>query len=123
MPKQSKSLIERRSSGAANSRTYSKTPRGRYIKLRKTAGYKGTSMGLSFEEFKLLALAPCGYCGKEVPAGYTGSWIDQIEAGKGYTVVNSLSCCGSCNRVKSDEFNQAEMRSLGKLIKRIREKK
>ena len=55
---------------------------------------------LTFEEFKVLRLLPCHYCGGELPS--LGSGMDRIDSSKGYSKENCLPCCSACNRAKSD---------------------
>lgn len=54
---------------------------------------------LSFEEYKALVYdAACIYCSFSEAAKIIG--IDRLDNNVGYTVDNSVSCCGDCNRVK-----------------------
>jgi hypothetical protein len=68
---------------------------------------KNLPFELTEEEFRELILKNCVYCGKE-PSNlvkhekdfmiYNG--IDRVDSSKGYTVSNSVSCCGVCNLMK-----------------------
>jgi len=73
-----------------------------------TAGaYKrGLPFELDLPQFIDLIHKNCVYCGveprqkvKDSKLKYNG--IDRLENDKGYTLENSRSCCGTCNRMKS----------------------
>ena len=43
--------------------------------------------------------------------------LDRKDNAKGYTVENVVGCCFYCNRLKSDMFNEEEMKIIGKAIR------
>ena len=64
---------------------------------------------LTREQFAALVQQDCWYCGgkprytwrkKGREAGPLLNGIDRIDNAEGYTVENSVSCCGPCNRAK-----------------------
>lgn len=76
---------------------------------------KARKLGVSFEltvpQFKKIAASPCFYCGAvdsnihHSPHGtgdYAYNGLDKIDAAKGYTVNNAVSCCKRCNFAKSN---------------------
>ena len=79
-------------------------------RIQKQATERGYSWGLSFDEAVTLIFGNCHYCGvtpsglvrtnKGKPMAYNG--IDRIDNTQGYNPTNVVSCCGLCNRVKSD---------------------
>jgi hypothetical protein len=79
--------------------------------IRGRAKKRGQAWELDDETFDRLIQAPCSYCGRD-PRNEAKSWvygatvkysgIDRIDSSKGYTKENSVSCCGRCNRWKSD---------------------
>ena len=92
---------------SALSRTF-----GRYKSGARNRGYE---FSLNREDFSLLTSQDCHYCGSkpETLAEYNGqtclyNGIDRKDNSEGYTVINSLPCCMTCNRAKNnmpyDEF-------------------
>jgi hypothetical protein len=76
-----------------------------YIFAAKRRNYE---FQLSFEEFKQLFHGKCIYCGVDDCRG-----IDRFENKIGYTIDNSRSCCGMCNKMKwkhstGDFINQCQ---------------
>ncbi len=66
---------------------------------------------LTREQFCALVSQPCTYCGghsfrnhfttaKLPPEACNG--VDRIDSSAGYTPANSVPCCATCNRAKSD---------------------
>jgi len=78
---------------------------------KRNARVRGHKWALTKEHFIELTSSPCHYCGIEpkqeaFPCGDTGTYsyngIDRIDNSMGYTVENSVPCCGICNRAKMD---------------------
>lgn len=72
----------------------------KYDSYKARAKRKGLKFNLSFAQFDSLVKKPCHYCGfisKAKPMG-----IDRVINTKGYTYLNSVPCCWTCNRAKSD---------------------
>lgn len=74
---------------------YEKTAKSSYRQYKHNAKTRGLDFALPFEWFKQLILLPCMYCGSS-PAG----GVDRFDNARGYTVVNALPCCSTCNRFK-----------------------
>jgi hypothetical protein len=69
-----------------------------YKRMAKKRGY---SFELTKEEFVILTLGSCYYCG-EVEAG----GVDRFDNNEGYTIENSKPCCKTCNYMKmSHDFD------------------
>jgi hypothetical protein len=72
----------------------------RYSKGAKDRNY---SFNLKFEEFKHICKSECFYCGKS-PSQKHGkvlyNGVDRVDNNKGYSLLNSHSCCGTCNKMK-----------------------
>jgi len=89
---------------------------------RNSAKKRELSFELTEEQFRDLTKQNCWYCGAKptqqmihnsVKDFYLYNGIDRIDNSKGYTLANSLPCCGRCNRMKSslsaeDFINQAK---------------
>jgi len=67
---------------------------------------------LSKEEFRKLTSQSCIYCGKlpeqcfkchegELNGVYKYNGLDRVNSDLGYTIKNSVPCCGICNRAKN----------------------
>lgn len=78
---------------------------------------RGFEFSITKDDFKILTKGICVYCGVEprqiqrVPSGngeYIYNGIDRQVNEQGYTIDNTVSCCGSCNTMKQefsvDEF-------------------
>ncbi len=114
-----------RSKEAARKRTL---PHGVASLRQVVAGYKHKAknnnvlFSLTILQFKVIASSSCFYCGAietnthRSPHGtgdFTYNGLDRIDARKGYTINNVVSCCKQCNFSKSN-------RSQGDFIQWIR---
>lgn len=48
--------------------------------------------------------------------------IDRIDSDKGYYLKNILLCCMRCNIIKSNYFTKQEMKRIGKIIYKLKNK-
>ena len=83
-----------------------------FMMYRVNAKKRGLEFTLSGNEFKHLMDQPCYLCGdppaqvkryatRSVPGpSYVYNGIDRVDNAKGYTLDNSMSCCGVCNTAK-----------------------
>lgn len=80
-----------------------------YATYRWHAEKRQLPFELNKEEFKNLTSRRCFYCGKEPSQTYHGAscktvyiynGLDRQDNRIGYTVRNSVSCCGVCNDMK-----------------------
>ena len=55
---------------------------------------------LTFQQFDKIVKKDCHYCKTTVVDKPMG--IDRVDNKKGYILSNSVSCCWTCNRAKSD---------------------
>jgi len=62
---------------------------------------------LTLEEFTNIRNNPCLYCGKENKEKTHQNGIDRKNNTVGYTIENSVACCGGCNYMKG-ELNNIE---------------
>lgn len=69
----------------------------------KAQTYRRLTWTLTYEEFLTFWQRPCHYCGVEIKT----VGLDRVESSQGYEMDNLVSCCGDCNRGKSDQ-TQAE---------------
>lgn len=76
---------------------------GRYSTYKTNALKKGREFCLTIEQFDSITSQPCHYCGQYdfyEDMKFTG--VDRIDSSKGYSAENCVSCCRSCNAMKSD---------------------
>ena len=76
-----------------------------YIKSAKDRGH---DFELSVQECDKLFKSNCYYCGTEPSQfvkrnpDYLYNGIDRVDNNHGYTIGNTVPCCGICNRMKSN---------------------
>jgi len=91
---------------------------------------KLVEFNLTFEEFKSLISNPiCHYCGINLTYNpHSREWgknlsrahqFDRKDNTKGYEVNNLVTCCWSCNRLKSNIFSYEEFYMLSPILKKI----
>ena len=63
---------------------------------------------ITFEQFKILAQSNCYYCGNSPSNTFKSNGrelryngVDRIDNQHGYTGLNTVACCGSCNMMKN----------------------
>ena len=83
--------------------------KARYIKGAKE---RNLEFNLSDDEFDSLIFGNCHYCNSlpeehdrntnhtEIP--FLRNGIDRVDSSKGYTIDNCVTCCSTCNRMKSN---------------------
>lgn len=94
--------------------------------------YKGRArrraqeFSLTKEEFSKLTKSMCTYCGvlpsqilntfkSNRPYIYNG--VDRVNSNEGYTNINSVPCCKTCNNAKMDLTLEAFMQWIDRLVK------
>lgn len=93
----------------AGRRKYVETARGRYQKARFVARERELEFFLSLEAYSALVSQPCYYCkGKLGQPVKRGCGLDRLNSRIGYVTGNVVSCCGICNRMKSDWMTPEE---------------
>lgn len=104
-----------------NSFNRGSTPKKRYA-IAKAAARRAKSkrsFSLTFEEYvEVNEGKDCYYCNGKVSRGGTG--MDRIDNEGNYTFGNVVSCCGNCNRVRSNLLTQEETLQIIQLLKKIR---
>lgn len=95
---------------------------------------KNVDFTITFEEFKqLIASSECHYCGTTLVYNkHSRDWgknltrahqLDRKDNLKGYTLDNVVTCCWTCNRLKSDIFTYDEFYMLSDKLKEIQWKR
>jgi len=73
-------------------------PYQRRSQIRGNAIKRGIEWNLTKGQFIAFWKQPCGYCGGAIAS----IGLDRIDNSRGYEIGNIVSCCGLCNRMKSD---------------------
>jgi len=82
---------------------------GIYCTYKGKARRSKLEFTLTKEDFKRLTKANCYYCGVEPSqilkrgnssSPYIYNGVDRVDNKKGYTLENSVACCGTCNKAK-----------------------
>ncbi len=86
--------------------------RRKYNAYTFNAKKRKVSFELTFEEFSVMIQKNCHHCGQEpnqVTCIYRSkdsentlihNGIDRLDSNLGYTISNSVPCCGTCNAIK-----------------------
>jgi len=104
------------------------------ILSKNEQGFKYKEWKLSLEEYKQLIHGDCFYCGvkpstdnmwnnpknkrKSDPGLIAINGIDRIDASKGYVFDNCVSCCSSCNAMKSDLSQTTFFEKISKIYQK-----
>jgi len=86
---------------------YETSPRGRFRTLKKEAKKRGYAFDPTLEQWKAIVALPCAYGAHSQTTSQTG--VDRRDNSAGYTVENSVPCCGRHNFIKSEVFTFEEM--------------
>lgn len=88
------------------------------LTYKNSAKKRGFEWGLTDEDAIILFAGDCVYCGtppsntrraKRANGIFQYNGIDRVNNDEGYTLSNSVSCCGRCNKIKW-EMNLGELR-------------
>jgi hypothetical protein len=77
-----------------------KTSQRRFSILKYAAKSRQFDVLITLQEWAEITSKPCFYCGGKLPD--TGSGVDRIDSGIGYTKENCRPCCTDCNIAKSN---------------------
>jgi hypothetical protein len=81
-----------------------------FRRYEKQAPERQLRFDLTLPQFTEIILRPCTFCGEwGFPRG-----VDRRDSSKGYESGNVQSCCGPCNKLKSDS---PEHQFLGQVLK------
>lgn len=93
----------------------------RYKNLLLGAKSRSIPVDISMDEYLYIFTKygnKCFYCDSKLE-WTTGSAVDRINNKKGYTVANSVPCCGTCNTIKGDLFSGVDMVILVDFMKNV----
>jgi len=72
----------------------------KYQQLIKKCNDNNRKTNITEQQLQQITSQNCYYCGKQNKS--TGHGLDRIDSSKDYLIHNVVSCCGNCNRAKSD---------------------
>ena len=98
-----------------------------YRNYKQKAKARNLRFNLTEKEFRKLTKGFCYYCGMPPIQGgttlcngkYLYNGIDRIDSTKGYAVDNCVTCCGTCNQMKSNLSFDEFLQHIKKIIKRF----
>lgn len=86
----------------------------RLEKLKRNARKRGLEFNLTVEDYKFIKSGEtCYYCQAETDI----ITLDRKDNFKGYTTDNIVGCCYYCNKLKSNLFNEEEMKIIGRAVR------
>lgn len=98
-------------------------------RLRLRAKAKGVPYSLTREQIERLISQDCHYCGVEPRQKFkthklsngeiTYNGLDRKNVEEGYVLGNVVTCCGRCNRAKSDTPYEEFINWIGRVYERM----
>src|SRR5208282_6747815 len=78
-------------------------PKKRFSTAQTAENKRNILWNISFDDYELLIKQPCYYCSFEFgrPVS-TGSGLDRLDNNKGYEIINVVSCCELCNKLRNN---------------------
>lgn len=89
-------------------KNYATTDNGKFLNAKSQAKERGIQFSLTKEEYFSLIKNNCDYCNGILPNKGTG--LDRINNNLGYTLLNVVPCCTSCNSIKGIYLTYEEMK-------------
>ncbi len=100
---------------------YRMSEKARFSMGLRQAKKRNINWEITFEQFQILAQNLCHYCNG--PLSVYGYNLDRKNNKQSYTIENTVSCCGDCNRTKGDRLTYEEMVAISNLLKEMRHEK
>lgn len=101
-----------------------------YSSYRRRADQKKIQFSLTKGEFSSLINQNCTYCGgpptrhhfsKGSATPYICNGVDRVDNAVGYTIDNSVPCCGTCNRMKSDMSVESFLKHVNSIATAVKQ--
>ncbi len=108
----------KRNPGAARAKG---TLQHRFGNLLQVSKKRRLECTLAFEDFLKLAAQKCTYCNGFFGGSKTGYGLDRVDNSVGYTRENVVSCCPTCNKIKSDHLTFEETCAAVRAIITVRQ--
>jgi len=101
-----------------------KLPKIRFAAAKRKAIIAHREWTLLLEEYLLLYHLSCDYChGYFNTPSLTGSGLDRKDSSNGYHIDNVVTCCITCNTLKSNILSYEEAKMIIKLVIETRQRK
>lgn len=94
------------------------SPEQTFKRYQRQADERGIPFLLTEAQFRAILFKACSYCN-----GWTQPGVDRKNNFEGYTFPNSQSCCGRCNRWKSDDAEDTFLDHAFKIVRHQEKKK
>jgi hypothetical protein len=100
-----------------------------YKNYKGSAKLRDLVFEISKEDFSLLTKMDCHYCDMKpstlmndsrLNGAYVYNGLDRKDSSLGYIKQNVVTCCESCNRLKSDLVSYSEFLEIIKVLKLLR---
>jgi hypothetical protein len=104
--------------GKERARSQSRKPKGRFYSLTLQAKKRNLSIEIDLLTYSTLIRSRCHYC--DGVLNETGSGLDRVDNGKGYSIDNVVPCCKRCNVMKNNFLTYDEMKVAMGAIRRYR---
>lgn len=92
---------------------------GRWSQLKNRVKNKGFTHLIPKDKYMAIIKQPCYYCGTITYGIEKGIGLDRLDPSKEYTEDNVVSCCGPCNRSKSDVHTPEKFKAMLQVDKYI----
>ncbi len=96
-----------------------RSTKNRHRRLSNYTRNKRIEFDIDLEYYSVLLEQNCYYCNKSVKEE-TGSSLDRVQPGGGYLKNNVVTCCGNCNKMKSNVLTKEEMVAAMKAVLELR---
>jgi hypothetical protein len=96
-----------------------------YRRYRKDALNRGYNFDLDLVQVTELFNGNCNYCGAapiKDQRGVVRNGIDRVDASKGYSVDNCVSCCFKCNMLKGTQTESEFVSHMKKILTHMKSK-
>jgi hypothetical protein len=93
----------------------------KYSEARSECVRRKIQFLLSFDEYKEVATQPCYYCNSDQI--YQGTGLDRVDNTMGYIITNVVSCCGTCNQMKSNHHIELFLNKINLIYKNLFDRK
>lgn len=98
---------------------HNRTVEGRFARSKAGAKSRDLAWTLTLMEYRALQDQLCRYC--QFPLPVAGVGLDRILNSDGYTPLNVVPCCTSCNLARNDKFTHLEMlHDIGPVLRKVK---
>ena len=86
-------------------------PEVRFKNLKSNAKTRNLPFKLTQKQYIEITSKSCYYCDASI-ADSAGGSIDRLNSNKGYTLKNSVACCGNCNIGRNNIYTPEEWKIM-----------